>query len=104
MLKGTSTMAPDSDSALFFVKWWQEILSGLIVILTGLFLKAKGKSADSVIVPLSEAEIEHRMLICKQSILIAIHSELEKRDAKLFHHIELQDEKIINHIKDMMRK
>jgi len=69
-----------------------------------LYFKAKGKSADSMIVPMSEEEIEHRMTICKQSILLAIHEELDKRDSKLFKHVEDQDEKMIQHIKDIIDK
>jgi len=93
----------DVESVNFFIQWWQHILAGTIIILTGWFLNAKGRGTETVIIPMSEEEIEHRMTICKQSILLAIHEELDKRDTKLFRHVEAQDEKMINHIKDIMK-
>jgi len=94
---------PDEvEHATFLVRWWQEFLGGLILGMTGLYFRSKGKSSESAIIPMSDEEIDNRMLICKQSILLAIHDELDKRDEKLFRHVEAQDEKMINHIKDIM--
>jgi len=93
----------DAENVIFFLRWWQEFLGGLILGITGLYFRSKGKSSESVIVPMSEEEIEHRMTICKQAVLLAIHEELDSRDTKLFKHVEKQDEKIIQHIKDIIK-
>lgn len=108
MNTGSTAMPPHTptpeevEHATFLVRWWQEFLGGLIIGITGLYFKSKGKSSDSAIIPMSDEEIEHRMTICKQSILMAIHEELNIRDEKLFKHVEAQDEKMIKHIKDIM--
>lgn len=94
---------PDHDQVNFLIEWWQQILSGSIIILTGWFLKAKGTKNKEPIVHLSEPEIERRMDHCKQTILLAIHAELDTRDNKLFRHIENQDEKLLSHIKDILK-
>lgn len=104
-MKNGNTMAtpPDHDQVSFFIEWWQQILSGAIIILTGWFLKTKGAKDQEPIVHLSEQEIERRMEGCKKTILLAIHAELNVRDDKLFRHIEKQDEKMISHIKDILK-
>lgn len=91
----------EPEQAAFFIQWWQQILSGSIVIITGLLLRAKGKSAEAR-VPMSGEEIEHRMTICKQDILLDLNDKLDERDAKLFKHIEDQDERMLDHIKDLL--
>jgi len=97
-------MSQEADTAMFLLRWWQEFLGGLILGSTALYFKAKGKASDSMIVPISEDEIDHKMTICKQAILLAIHDELDKRDTKLFKHVEKQDEKMIGHIKDLINR
>lgn len=92
----------DAQNVIFLIRWWQEILSGLIIILTGWFLKTKGSREESPISPLTDEAIERRLTICKQAILIALHQELDKRDAKLFKHIEKRDEKMVDHMKDII--
>lgn len=104
MTTGNLNMKPhiptpeEVEHVTFLVKWWQEVLGGMILTITGLYFKSKGKSTDSVIVPMSEEEIEHRMTICKQSILLAIHEIMknhdDKLDAKLDHRDELFLQKI----------
>lgn len=92
----------DVHSANFFVQWWQHILAGSIIILTGWLLKLKGRDQETAIIPMSEEEIEHRLTICKQSILISMQEELNARDEKLFRYIEEQDEKTLDHIRDII--
>jgi|Deesub1362B_J571_1020462.scaffolds.fasta_scaffold06751_3 hypothetical protein len=100
-----SHVTPDDvEHTVFFIRWWQEILSGSVMILTGWLLKAKGKKLESVIVPISEEEVEHRIIICKQAVIMAVHEEMDRRDEKLFAHVETQNEKLLSHIKDIIRK
>lgn len=69
----------------FLLKFWQEILAGAILLLSGLLLRAKGKKEP---VYLAEEDIEQRMTICKQSILLALNEMLDERDEKLLNQIE----------------
>lgn len=93
MNTGNAVMPPhaptpdEAESAKFFIEWWSQILSGTIIILTGWFLKAKGKKGDAII-PLSEKDIQQRMLICKQEMLLDIHEMLDERDDKFLEKIE----------------
>jgi len=52
---------------------------------------------------MSIAEVEHRMTICKQDILLVLNTSLNERDKKLFSYIENQDEKLLEHIKDIIK-
>ena len=92
----------EAEQAIFIVRWWTEFLGGLIAILTALFLRAKGKGTEAVITPMSEEEIEHRMTICKQSILLAMHDELDNRDKELFEHIDRKNNQLLDHVKDII--
>ena len=92
----------EPEQAIFFIKWWQEILSGSIVILTGLFLRSRGEDVTTALVPMSEDEITYRMTICKQDILLDLNDKLDERDTKLFKYIEDQDERMLDHIKDLL--
>ena len=91
----------EPEQAAFFIQWWQQILSGTIVIVTGLLLRAKGKSAEAR-VPMSDEEITHRLTICKQDVLLDLNAILAERDTKLFKYIEDQDERMLDHIKDII--
>jgi hypothetical protein len=93
----------DVEQTVFFVRWWQEILSGTAFIVTGLLLKAKGKNTESIIIPISEEEVEHRITICKQAVILAIHEEMNIRDEKLFTHVENENKKLLTHIKDIIK-
>lgn len=108
--KGFDAMAPtpspdDAEQAFFFIRWWQEILSGAIVILTGWFLKAKGLSKDTVPValPMSEEEIEHRLTISRQAVVMEISEVLRQRDKEFFKHVEDQNAKLLDHMRDLTK-
>ena len=73
-------MAPDN----VFIENAASILAGAIVILIGWYLRLKGKQP----IYLDEKDIEQRMTICKQDIIIKLKTELDKRDEKLLIHIK----------------
>lgn len=82
---------PDDIEAISFAaRWWQEFLTGVIVIASAALLKAKGKKEP---VYLAEEDIEQRMLICKQSILMAIdesvENKLQKQKKELIRELDL---------------
>lgn len=60
------------------------ILAGTITILIGWYLKLKGKQP----IYLEEKDINQRMLICKQDIILLMVKELDKRDKNLIKHIK----------------
>ena len=84
------------EEAGFLLRWWQEILSGTVMILTGWLLKSKG--ATAAIMPMSEEEIEHRMLICKQAIILSMKDVIESHDDKLTAILDRRDERLIERI------
>lgn len=92
------------EQAVFFVKWWQEFLGGLILGITGLYFRSKGKSSESVIIPMSEEEIEHRMTICKQSILLSINEIMKKHDEKLDAKFDHRDEQFLDKIEKLHKR
>lgn len=88
--KMSDVPTPDQvEQAGFLVEFWQHILAGTIVILTSWYISAKGKKTPIYV---EESDIEQKLTICKQSILLALNEELDKRD-----------EKLLNHIKDLMK-
>ena len=112
MRAGNTVMPPtpptpdDVEHAHFiigwFVDWWREFLIGLITTLSAAYFRSKGKNSESVIIPISEDEIDHKMTICKQSIVIVIHEELDKRDKELFMHIDRKNKQLLSHVKDII--
>ena len=95
-------MSSEAEQTVFLIRWWQEILSGSIVILTGVLLKTRGEKVAAAVVPMTEEAITTRMTICKQDILLELNDRLDERDTKLFKHIEDQDERMLGHIKDIL--
>ena len=94
----------DAESVKFFIQWWQQILGGSIIMLTGWFLKSKGKDAVPVVIPVGEKEFDNRLTICKQSVLLSMNESLKERDKVLFAHIEKRDEELLKHIKELIGK
>ncbi len=86
---------PPPNEVKFFIEWWQEILSGVIVIATGWLLKSKGQqeSVEPVYLIADDIEklnidIEQRMKICRQSIFLELNEMLDRRDEKLIERIK----------------
>ena len=86
----------------WFVDWWREFLLGTITAASAAYFRSKGKNQESIIVPISEDEIDHKMTICKQSIVIVIHEELDRRDKELFAHIDRKNKSLLGHVKDII--
>jgi len=81
-------MSPEPEHMHFAIRWWQELLTGSIIILFGWYAKTKGTSQ---ITPLSEAHIDNKMKICQQEILLELNTRLEEHE-----------EKIVSRIRDLL--
>ena len=91
----------DAEHVIFFLRWWQEFLGGLILGMTGLYFRSKGRSSESAIVPMSEEEINHRMTICKQSVFLDLHQILDERDRRLEEKLDHRDEQFLEKIEKL---
>jgi len=89
------------EHVAFFIRWWQEFLGGAIIGITGLYLKSKGRDGDTVIIPISEEEIEHRMTICRQGIELNILRMLDERDRRLDEKLDYRDDKFLDKIEKL---
>lgn len=76
---------PTPEQANFFITFWKEVIGGTIIILLGWYARLQGKSEP---IYLDEEDVDQRMLICKQSIIIIMNEELDKRDEKLIQRIK----------------
>lgn len=88
----------EAESAIFLIRWWQEILGGAILSLMTLLLKSKGRKRETAIVPMSEEEINHRMTICKQGVFLDMHKILDERDRRLETKLDHRDEMFLEKI------
>lgn len=91
----------DPEHVAFFIRWWQEILSGFVVIITGLLLKSKGRQDGKVIIPMSEEEIEHRMTICRQQIIIDMHKMFDEHNHRFEKQMQHRDEDFLKKIETL---
>ena len=113
MLKGRSAMHPnvptpdDVEHAHFILKfaanWWSEFLLGVITVLSSVYFRKKGRDTKSVIIPLSEEHIDNKMKICQQDMLILIGKQNIERDAKTKQDLNDRDNKLLDHIRDMIK-
>lgn len=85
--------------AKFMIEFWQHILAGTIVILTSWYVSSRGKRDGPVKIHITDRDLERvlnkkdveyemRLQLCKQSVVIALRDELDKRDEKLLAHIK----------------
>lgn len=91
----------DAEHVMFILRWWQEFLGGLILTITGLYFKSKGKNTENAIIPMSEEEIEHRLTICRQSVFLDIHNILDERDRRLEQKLDRRDELFLQKIEKL---
>lgn len=83
----------DAEHALFIVKWWKEFFLGLGALL-GVFAVVKKGQKVPVVIPDKELEsrinleMELRLQVCRQSILLDLNRMLDERDEKLLNRIE----------------
>jgi len=82
---------PDPEHVHFAIRWWQELIAGIIIILFGWQAKSKGKKRSGDVVPLSEEHINNKLKICQQEIVIGM-------DKRLASH----EEKIVSRIKELL--
>ena len=68
----------------YFIKFWQEILGGVIIILVGWYVKATGKREP---IYLTKEAVERDMLACRRDVMNEFRQELDRRDEKLLEHI-----------------
>lgn len=90
-----------AEHVIFLIRWWQEILGGIIITLTTLFLKSKGKEADNTIIPMSQIEIQQQLTICKQGIILELHKMLEERGMRIEAKLEVRDRHLLEEIEKL---
>ena len=110
MTTGTLKMPPhaptpdDVEHVNFFIQWWQHILGGTIITLMGWLLTSKGKQNEEVAIPVSIRELEHRLTISEQKMLLSFGAQLSERDKTLYAHIQKRDDDLLERIKEIMPK
>lgn len=77
----------DIENISMLAKWWQEFLTGVIILASAALLKAKGKKEPVYLV---EEDIEQRLTICKQGVMMAVD--------------DIIDEKLKSHKTDLLRE
>ena len=110
--KGKNNMPPHTPSPeevhhiSFITKWWMEFLGMITLGMIGLYFKAQRKitteTLDQRVVPIGDKELNNRLLICKQSILLSMREELNNRDKELFRHVDRKNKELLQHIKDII--
>jgi hypothetical protein len=96
------TPTPDeANAAIFFVRWWQEFLVGFLIMITGLYLRSKGKDPEKAVVPISERQIDNKITINKQEILLSMHDVLDRRDKEFQERFDRRNEEFLRQIEKL---
>ena len=90
----------NQNDTWILIKWWQEILTGVFIIVGGLLLRANGLKEP---VYLTESDISQRLKICKQDIVLEFILKLEERDKELTRTLDARYKKLLDRIKEIMK-